>query len=178
MKNSYVYVLDNLWKEISEKLEKRQVKIIYFGKEIEIDLNSKNFKPELETKEKILILHYLLRKKTEQDFLNDEIISFKELNEGPFYFPSIYSRVYLPLIERYSENPEKFVEKGISIGGQKISNFKIKFEIFPEIYYILELIPQDDEFPADIKIFFNKKASEIFEIEDLAIIGELIVSKM
>ncbi|MCM8785806.1 MAG: DUF3786 domain-containing protein [Candidatus Omnitrophica bacterium] len=177
MENSYEDVLNDLWRENLEKLEKRTVKIIYFGEEIEIDLNLKKFNPELETKEKILILHYLLRK-PKQNFFNDEIISFKELKEGTFYFSSIYSRVYLPLIKKYGKNPEKFVENGILIGGEKISDFKIKFKIFPEIYFIIELIPEDDEFPADIKIFFNKKADEIFEIEDLAIIGELIVSKM
>ncbi|MFN4227204.1 MAG: DUF3786 domain-containing protein [Candidatus Ratteibacteria bacterium] len=177
MENSYIDVLNNAWKQVLEKLENKKVKIIYFGKEIEVDLNLKKFNHLLETKEKILILHYLLRK-PEHNFLNDKIINFKELKEGSFYFPSIYSRVHLPLIEKYGKNPEKFLESAISLGGQKISDFKIKINVFPEVYYILELIPEDEEFPADIKIFFNKKASEIFEIEDLTIIGEIIVSKM
>lgn len=162
---------------LREGIEYKRNKIFlhYFKNRLEIDLINEKFYPEIEDKEKILVLHYICGNyKTD----SDEIITFKNLPEGSFYFPSIYSRVYLPLIEKYGKNPEKFIEKFEKIGGERISFFSVKINIFPEIFFIFEIIPEDEEFSPDLKVFFNRRGSEIFEIEDLAIIGEIIVSKI
>jgi hypothetical protein len=157
------------------QIENNKIELLYFNKKIKIDLKSNNFEGVEDDKEKIIILHYLCKFK---DGKNDELITYKNLPDGNFYFPSIYSRVYFPVIEKYKKNPSKFIEKCIEIGGEKISDFSIKFTIFPDIFFIFELIPEDEEFPADLKILFNRKGSEIFEIEDLAVIGEIIESKI
>jgi len=157
------------------QIENGKIELLYFNKKIKIDLTSKDFEGVEDNREKIIILHYLCKFK---DKKNDELITYKNLPDGNFYFSSIYSRVYLPLIERYKKNPLKFIEKGLEIGGEKISELSIKFSIFPEVFFIFELIPEDEEFPADLKISFNRKGSEIFEIEDLAVIGEIIESKI
>lgn len=176
MEKAFVEALKKGWENISHLSKEGKIEITYFGEKIEVDLNSKNFYPEIEPMEKILILHYLSKKTSNEK--NDEFISFKDLKEGTFYYPSIYSRIYSPIIEKFGKSPELFVEKGIKAGGIKISDFTLKFTIFPDVYFILELIPEDEEFLASLKILFNKKSSEIFEIEDLTIIGEIIVSKL
>ncbi|MCS7179742.1 MAG: DUF3786 domain-containing protein [bacterium] len=178
MEKAFISALNEGWENLLRNIKEEKIDVLYFGQKIELDLNSKKFIPEIEDRDKIIILHYLLGKMNSDIIKDDEFITFKELPEGTFYYPSIYSRIYLPLIEKYKKNPDIFIEKGISKGGEKTSNFSIRFKVFPDVHYIIELIPEDDEFPADIRVFFNKKSSEIFEIEDLAIIGEIIVSKM
>lgn len=153
----------------------KEIDIVYFKKMVKIDMNSKKFIGIDDKKEQIIIIHYLCNF---SDKKNEELITFKNLPEGSFYFPSIYSRIYLPIIEKYGSIPSKFLEKSIKASAEKISDFSVKFNVFSNVFYIFELIPEDEEFPADLKILFNKTASEIFEIEDLAIIGEIIVSKI
>lgn len=174
MERIFFEPIEEAFKKAKEKIKEERVYVEYFGEKILIDLNSKKFLPDLKNVEKILILHYITGK---SDQTSEEMITFKELPEGSFYFPSIYSRIYLPIIEKYGENVKGFLEKGVEKGGERVSEFSIKFKIFPEVFYIFEIIPPDDEFPADLKVFFNKTASKIFPIEDLVIIGEIIISK-
>ncbi|MCM8772910.1 MAG: DUF3786 domain-containing protein [Candidatus Omnitrophica bacterium] len=185
MEKGYLEVFEETWEKTKNLIEKGFIKNIkiennriilpYLDKKVEIDLKTKKFNPEVSEKEKILILHYICKNK---DTFSDELITFKNLINGNFYFPSIYSRVYVPLIEKYREKPENFIEKMLEIGGIKISENIIKINVFPNVFFIFEVIPADDEFPFDLKIYFNKRASDIFEIEDLVIIGEIIVSKI
>jgi hypothetical protein len=182
MEKSYSEVIGKCFEELEEiikrgklKIENNKIELLYFNRKIKIDLKLKDFEGVEDYREKIIILHYLCKFKEGK---NDELITYKNLPDGNFYFPSIYSRVYLPLIEKYKNEPLKFIEKGLEIGGEKISEFSIKFPVFSDIFFIFELIPENEEFPADLKILFNRKGSEIFEIEDLAVIGEIIVSKM
>jgi len=184
MDKSYSELISKCFEELEEiiksgnkkiPVEDNKIELLYFNKKIKIDLSSKNFEGVEDDREKIIILHYLCKYKEKKD---DELITYKNLPDGNFYFPSIYSRVYLPVIEKYKKSPFKFVERGLEIGGEKISELSIKFPVFPDVFFIFELIPEDEEFPADLKILFNKKGSEIFEIEDLAVIGEIIISKM
>jgi len=39
------------------------------------------------------------------------------------------------------------------------------------------LIPEDDEFPPEIKVFFNKSTVNTYQIEDIVIIAEEITNK-
>lgn len=190
MEKSFIEVFDKSFEKVIKIVEEQNLKkevelkdnkifVSYFKNRVEIDLTKRKFYPELEDREKILILHYVCGKyKINEENEGDEIITFKNLPEGSFYFPSIYSRIYQPLIEKYKENSDKFFEKMVEIGREKITDYSVKIKIFPDVFFIFEIIPEDDEFPADLRVFFNKISSEIFEIEDLTIIGEIIVSKI
>ncbi|MCM8818472.1 MAG: DUF3786 domain-containing protein [Candidatus Omnitrophica bacterium] len=186
MEKSLIEVFNRSFEEIKKIAEKGKIKkyvefkenkifTFYFNERIEIDLKSGKFYPNIDDREKVLILHYLSKEcKTNPN----GIITFKDLPEGTFYFPSIYSRIHKPLIEKYGKRPDDFVEKMVGIGGTKISDYSVRINIFPDIFFIFEILPEDQEFPADLKVFFNKTSSKIFEIEDLAIIGEIVVSKI
>ncbi len=183
---SHIEAFNNAFEEVKKvflkgtlkktvKFKENKIFLSYLNRPLEIDLTSANFNPEIEYREKILVLHYICK---DSQIYSEEMITFKNLPEGPFYYPSIYSRIYLPLIEKYGKDVEGFVKKMIEVGGGKISEFSVKLNIFSDVFFIFEIIPEDEEFPPDLKIFFNKKASDIFEIEDLVIIGEIIVSKL
>ncbi|MGB9677490.1 MAG: DUF3786 domain-containing protein [Candidatus Ratteibacteria bacterium] len=177
MSKGYKDLIDKCFEDLKKiiLIKGGKIEVLYFNKIVKIDFILKKFEGVDDEKEKVILLHYLRNFK---DKKNNELITFKSLPDGNFYFPSIYSRVYLPLIKKYGKNPERFIEKSLEIGGEKISDFSIKFNVFPNVFFIFELIPEDEEFPADLRILFNRVSSEIFEIEDLAIIGEIIVSKI
>jgi len=44
----------------------------------------------------------------------------------------------------------------MEIGGVKIKDTSIKFNVFPKVFYIFELVPEDEKFSAEVKVLFNK----------------------
>lgn len=151
--------------------------LIYWNKNYILNIAEGKFIPDdLNEREKILILHYLNSLPAVKD---ERLITFKELPTGNIYFSSIYSRVYQPVIEKYGKYPEEFIVKCVKMGGKKIKENTIEFNIFPEVKYLFELIPEDEEFPAELKVFFNRTTLNIFkQIEDVVIIAEEITEKI
>jgi len=169
----------NVFKKGIETLRRKgkdELTFEYFKKKYLLNLRKEKFDPNnLSDKEKIFILHYLNSPFVKK---NENLITFKELPTCNIYFPSIHARVYQPIIEKYGKNPEDFVRKGMEIGGVKIKNTSIKFDVFPEVFYIFELVPEDEEFSAEVKVLFNKTTVNIFPVEDIVVISEEITSKL
>lgn len=166
--------------------DKQIFSIPYFNKTCSIKYPEIKFinEEELNDKEKILILHYLIGSSAEfqKSKIKEEtkLISFKEIETGEIYFPSIETRVYKPIIEKFGNEPEEFLTKSIKIGGEisDFSKFSVKFQIFPEVSTVFVLYPSDEEFPSSCQVLFNSEIREIFEIEDIVIMCEEIVEKL
>ncbi|MCD6408655.1 DUF3786 domain-containing protein [bacterium] len=157
------------------------LKTFYFGKNYLIKLPEVEFinADELNDREKILILHYLSSPIPEENY-DTSFISFKEIKTGNIYFPSIFSRVHNPLIQKFSNSPEKFMEKALSLQATPtpMEKYSVKFHIFPEIHVIINFYPEDEEFPSDAKVLFSSITEKIFNIEDIVIMCEEIVEKL
>lgn len=176
IKQSYQVVYKEGLEELKNK-EKEQFHFKYLTRDYIFDVKKEKFIPDdLSDKEKILALHYLISSNNFK--INNELITFKELPTGNIYFPSIRARVHQPLIEKFGKVPQEFIKKAVSINGEIIGETSIKFNVFPEVFYIFELIPEDEEFPAEVKIFFNKTTVNIFQIEDIVIISEEITNHL
>jgi len=132
----------------------------------------------LNEKEKILVLHYLLNSTGVRDI--ERWIGFKEIDSGYVYFPSMNSRVILPIVKNFGENPLKFVEISKTIGGKKsgLSEYSMQFPVFPKISAIFTLVPAESEFNAACSVLLQYTAKEIFDTEDIVVMCEEIAEKI
>lgn len=181
MKKGYIKAFEIAREKIKSLYANQEVlKVSYLGKNYIIKLPEVEFinGEELNDREKILILHYL--SSIPDRNYDSEFISFKEIKTGNIYYPSIFSRVHNPLIQKFSNSPEKFMEKAISLQAIPISTekYSVKFHVFPEIHVIITFYPEDEEFPPDVNFLFNSITEKFFNIEDIVIMCEEIVEKL
>ncbi|MCM8789269.1 MAG: DUF3786 domain-containing protein [Candidatus Omnitrophica bacterium] len=136
-------------------------------------------KPAINTNEKILILHYLIKSKNNISETGS-LISFSELEAGNIYKPSIESRIYKPLINNFGSSGEEFLKKAFSLGAQQIelSEFSVKLKVFPKVCIYIILYPADEEFPPSCQILFDSSIKGLMEIEDVVIMCEEITEKL
>ncbi|MCL5408654.1 MAG: DUF3786 domain-containing protein [Candidatus Omnitrophica bacterium] len=132
----------------------------------------------LKNREKILILHYLIGAK--KYIKENGFIGFKDIPSGEMYYPALHSRIYKPLIKKFGDHPLNFMEKAKKLNGKPfdISEFSVRFSVFPKIHLIFILYPADEEFSADAKVLFDASISEIFDIENIVVMCEEIVIKL
>ncbi len=157
--------------------EKNVLTISYLGIPYHIQYPEINFLDAqlLKEREKILILHYLAQ--SGKHVKEKGFIGFTDIPSGKMYYSHITLRLYKPLIIKFGNSPEEFIQKSKQFNGHisDVSEFSIKFSVFPKISVVFIIYPEDEEFPADAKIIFNSEA-EIFDIENIvAMCAELVI---
>lgn len=132
----------------------------------------------LKTKEKVLILHYLAQSKNIHE--DGILISFSELEAGNIYKPSIESRIYKPLTDRFRLSGETFLKNASSLGATKTqhSKYSVRLNVFPKVSIYIIFYPEDDEFPASCQMLFDSSIKNILDTEDIVVICEEITEKL
>lgn len=124
---------------------------------------------------KIFILRYLMNANGKEN-INDWI-SFKEFPDGPIYYANFHKRCLQVFAQIGNENPESLkdymrVLNGVPFGKGDLS---WKFTVMPGVDIIWILWFGDDEFEAESQILFDKKLTDVFNIKDLAILGDVLM---
>lgn len=134
--------------------------------------------PPLNTREKILILHYLAGSKNWSETGN--LISFSELEAGNIYKPSIEARIYKVLIDRFGASGEEFLKKAILLGAEetKSCKFSVRIQIFPKICIYINFYPADEELSASCQILFDSGIRKVMVTEDIVVMCEEIAEKL
>ncbi|MCM8825600.1 MAG: DUF3786 domain-containing protein [Candidatus Omnitrophica bacterium] len=161
-------------------MQKKVIVVPYLNLYCNISIPDFSFlEPFINTKEKILILHYLIRSNN-SIAETGSLISFSELQAGNIYKPSIESRVYRPLLDKFGSSGEKFLKKAFSLGAEKIelSEFSVKIKVFPKVWIYVVLYLEDEEFPASCQILFDSSIIKIFETEDIVVMCEEITERL
>jgi len=129
-------------------------------------------------RDKILILHYLTQAKGTP--LSNEIITYKELPEGPNYFRTFYKRAIKPLVDHFGQEPGQLVDIAKKLGGQKVDygDVAVIINAFPRVPITLVLWRGDDEFPPEGNIFFDSTISDYLTTEDINVLCEIIAWKL
>ena len=83
----------------------------------DIDVSLVSSKETVPPRDKLLILHYLMRAKGSP--ITNKIITFKELPEGASYFPSFSQRVIKPLLDNFGKEPHRLLDAALRLGGHK-----------------------------------------------------------
>lgn len=127
---------------------------------------------------KIIILRYLMNAKEKEN--QKELISFKEFPDGPLYYSNFYKRCIQVFAGIASEKPEAITEymeaiKGLPFGKGDLS---WEFTVMPGVRIACILWLGDDEFEAEAQILFDKSLTKVFNIKDLAVLGDVLIISM
>lgn len=125
-----------------------------------------------------IILHYL--KDSRGTPLSGELIDFRGIPSGIFYHPVFQATVERPLLERFGEKPEKFIEAASKLGGVKaeFGDFSVTIPALPRVPVTIILYPGDDEFPPSCKVLFDSSIRNYLVTEDVRILCEEIVREL
>ncbi len=124
--------------------------------------------------DRILVLHYLLCDLPVQQ--TGELISFRQMDSGQFYWPAFLSRSVRPLVERIGNDLEllkknlgRFDWEPVSLG-----DFAACIHAVGKVYVTLIYRIGDDEFPASADLLFDSSIKRVYPTEDAAVLASRI----
>ena len=125
-----------------------------------------------------LILHYLLGVRDIP--LTNELITFREIPSGEFYYQPFLKRAKVPLVDAFGLHHELFRRAGEKLAGTdaKIGDISLTFRPFPKIPITLVLWKGDDEFPPEGNILFDSSIKHFLGGEDIAFLAGITVYKL
>jgi len=124
---------------------------------------------------KIIILRYLMNAKARSN--SGEMVSFKEFPDGALYYPNFYKRCLQVFANIGNEMPEALKKFMGSINAMPMGKGDLswQFTFMPGVKIACILWFGDDEFEAEGQILFDKSLTKVFNIKDLAILGDVFM---
>jgi hypothetical protein len=133
---------------------------------------------KLSLQEQGLILHYLLGAQAIP--LTNELITFREVPSGEFYYQPFLKRAQVPLVQTFGSDHELFRRAGQKLGGidAKMGDVSLTFRPFPRTPITLILWKEDEEFPPEGNILFDAGIKHFLAGEDIAFLAGTVVYKL
>ena len=128
--------------------------------------------------EKILILHYLLTARGES--FQQNLITFRQVPEGPFYYSAFVKRALDPLAQTFSAEPQRLLECGSQLGAipDELGDVSITLKPLPHVPVTLVIWGGDDELPPQANILFDDSIVSYLPTEDIAVLCSMIVYRL
>lgn len=133
---------------------------------------------EVSLPDRILIAHYLLGAGGKK--LTGNLITFRQVTDGQFYFDAFQRRARDPLLNFFGNNGKLFVECSRMMKASPVSNgdFGMEFQVFPHVSVQLVLWKGDEEFPPDATILFDESIQRNLSAEDIAVMSGSLVYRL
>jgi hypothetical protein len=133
---------------------------------------------EVPLPEKILFCHYLLHASGEP--LTGQLITFRQIPDGHFYFDAFQRRARDPLLSAFGRNVDLFRTCAESLGGKPVAagDIGMAFDVLPRIPVHLVLWRGDDEFPPEASVLFDKSIQYNLAVEDIAVLSGMLVYRL
>ena len=150
--------------------------VIQFEPEVEVLLRGGS--EPVPIPEKILILHYLLTSRG--DSLRRNLITFREIPEGPFYYSAFHSRARDPLVRTFGADPKRLLSCGAQMGAEQdeLGDVSITVKALPRISVTVVLWRGDDELPPEGNILFDESVVSYLPTEDIAVLSGMVVYRL
>ncbi|MDO8720666.1 MAG: DUF3786 domain-containing protein [Syntrophales bacterium] len=125
-----------------------------------------------------LILHYLLG--VNHLPLTGELITFREIPSGEFYYQPFLTRAQVPLVNTFGYDHELFLKAGKKLGGKEmeVGDASMTFHPFPKIPITLILWKGDEEFSPVGNILYDSSIKNFLHVEDIAFLTGTTVYKL
>lgn len=150
--------------------------IIHVGDEVDVQMEGSS--QEVSLPAKILLCHYLLNGSSEPD--SGELITFREIPDGHFYFEAFQRRARDPFVATFGDDPDLFNSCARELGGRTmdIGDAGMAFRVLPRIDIQLALWQGDDEFPPEASILFDASIEHRLPPEDIAVLSGMLVYRL
>ncbi len=125
--------------------------------------------------EQVLMLHYLLKAKAIP--FSGELITFREVPSGTFYYQAFFKRAVAPLVKRFGSRLS-LLDQVANLIGEIVpspADRTLKIVVLPRIPVILSVWKEDEEFPAEGNVYFDTTISSHLPTEDIAYAGSAAV---
>jgi len=130
--------------------------------------------------EKILILIYV--KTGGSGPLDDRWVSFEILKGGGVKVEQIVREVEEPLIEMFSKSEDATAKAVSRLGGRLVegqpSDMAWMMPLLPKVPMLLLFWRADEEFPARVKVLFDRSADRFLDVETIMYVGEGFVKAL
>jgi hypothetical protein len=124
--------------------------------------------------EKILILIYV--KTGGSGPLDDRWVSFEILKGGGVKVAQIVHEVEEPLVAMFSRAEDAMVKAVAKLGGRQVegqpSDMAWVAPLLPKVPMLLLYWRADEEFPARVKVLFDRSADRFLDVETIMYVGE------
>ncbi|MCK5058521.1 MAG: DUF3786 domain-containing protein [Candidatus Aminicenantes bacterium] len=156
--------------------QKNTLKFHAFGSDLELRLPGFQLFPAgsdkpVKSTDRILVLHYLLCDLP----LNNtgELISFRELQGGRFFWEPFLSRSVRPLMKRIGNNLELLKKNLDSFDWEPVSlgDFAARIHVLGKVYLTLVYRVGDEEFPPAADLLFDACVKRVYNAEDAAVLA-------
>jgi hypothetical protein len=150
--------------------------LVVVGAQVEV---RKEAEPgEVSLPEKILLAHYLLHASGKP--LTGELITFRQIPDGHFYFDAFQRRARDPFLATFGRQPERFRECAQRLGGHSVANGDVgmAFQVLPRIPIQLILWQGDEELSPEAGILFDSSIQHNLAAEDIAVLSGMLVYRL
>ncbi len=169
--------------ELSPRDDGQTIVLPFFGRRVTITypegkVSGESGEDTLSLQEQGLVLHYLLGVRDIP--LTDELITFREIPSGEFYYQPFLKRAKIPLVNAFGLQHELFRRAGEKLAGREgtIGDSSLIILPFPKIPVTLVLWQGDDEFPPEGNILFDSSIKHFLGGEDIAFLAGIVVYKL
>lgn len=142
------------------------------------EISLKNSEEQIPTREKVLILHYLLLAKGTP--LTGTLITYKQVPGGIPYFARFSQLTIQPLLSHFGAEPELIIPAAEKLGGERIDrgDAAVTINAFSRIPITIVLQKGDEEFAPTANVLFDNTITDYLPSQDIRILCEIIVWKL
>jgi len=153
-----------------------QEHLIYFEPRIDVTLQGNG--EQVPIQEKIIIVHYLLKARGEP--LRRNPITFRQVEEGPFYYSAFTKRALDPLAQTFGGEPQELLECGSRLGAvpDELGDASITLKPLPRVPVTFVIWGGDEELPPQANILFDESIVSYLPTEDIAVLSSMIVYRL
>ncbi|MBU2601569.1 MAG: DUF3786 domain-containing protein [Actinobacteria bacterium] len=123
---------------------------------------------------RLIALHYLATATSRP--IGENWVSYRELPDGLFYADTITREVEEPLARLFATDTERFLTAGAQAGGVpgRLADVSLTFLPLPKVPVVFALWAEDEEFPATLKVLYEREGAANVPLQDLRILADLL----
>jgi len=142
------------------------------------EISLKDSDEQIPTREKVLILHYLISAKGAP--LSGKLITYKQVPGGISYFARFSQLTVQPLLSHFGEKPELIIPAAETLGGERINrgDAAVTINAFSRVPVTIVLQKGDEEFAPTANLLLDSTITDYLPSQDIRILCEIIVWKL
>jgi hypothetical protein len=182
---SYEAALNKAWEDLANLKAPNNLSVKFLADEYSLDLTARNvlsLSCNAPAKDflSILILHYSAQKLKGLPRLKGQWLTFREFSGIEGYYAAYHKRAIEPLIRKYGMHADALknvlarLPAKLSEGG----DISIEVEAFANVPVLIKLWKPDAEFGPDANLYFDASIKDIFCIEDIVVLAQLVAGQL